>query len=155
MAKSAEKVIADFTQKLLKEIGVKAEVAVKEEKEAVNVTISGDNLGALIGFHGQTLEGLQLILNLVFNKQSKEEEWKRVVLDIGNWRAERLSTLEELVERAVAELRGQALARVNLPTMSASQRREIHLIVTQRYPELMTESEGEEPNRRVVLYLSK
>ncbi len=153
MAKNSEKVVSDLTKELLDKIGVKAEVSVKDDKDNIKVLVSGDNLGALIGYHGETLESLQLVLGLIVNNQLASDEWKRVVLDIGNWRTERLNTLEAMVAQAVGELRNNDLQRVNLPPMSPSQRREVHVIVTDKYPELATESEGEEPHRRVVLYI--
>lgn len=149
---SAEKLTGDFTKKIIKQIGLDAEVAVKETDEAVEVKISGENLGALIGYHGETLESLQLLVSLVLNKKRGEEEWKRVSLDIGNWKAERSEALVEMVEKTVAELNGQKLERISLPTMSASQRREVHVIVSEKFPDLATESVGEEPNRGIVLF---
>ncbi len=155
MAKDTEEVVLDATVDLLKKIGIEAEVTVSETPEAVNVSIAGENLGALIGYHGETLESLQLILSLMLNHELKEGEWKRVVVDIGNWRAERLSTLENMVEQAVSDLKKDRLQRVNLPPMSPAQRREVHVIVTDKYPDLATESEGDEPHRRVVLFVKQ
>ncbi len=149
---SAEKLTTDFTKKIIKSIGLDAEVSVKETDEVVEVAIDGENLGALIGYHGETLESLQLLVSLMLNKKLEAEEWKRVSLDIGNWRAERSSALEEMVEKSVAELNGQKLEKISLPSMSASQRREVHVIVSERFPDLSTESEGDEPNRRIVLF---
>lgn len=149
---SAKKLATDFTGKIIKAIGLEAEVSVEETDEAVKVNISGENLGALIGFHGETLESLQLLISLMLNKKLGEEEWKRVVVDIGNWRAERSTALGSLVEKTALELKEQKLERIELPPMSASQRREVHVIVSEKFPELATESAGEEPNRRIVLY---
>ncbi|HEY4695234.1 MAG TPA: R3H domain-containing nucleic acid-binding protein [Candidatus Nanoarchaeia archaeon] len=152
MAKNSEKIATDFTKEVLKKIGMAAEVKVEEDEGSVKVSIFGENLGALIGYHGETLESLQLILGSVVNKRAAEGEWKRVVLDIGDWRAERLSTLGSMVEQAVEALVAQKLKRVSLPVMSSAQRREVHLIVSEKYPNLASQSEGEEPNRRVTLY---
>jgi len=152
MAKDSKKIVSEFSKELLKKIGIKADVDVTEEADTLKVAIGGDNLGALIGYHGETLESLQLLLSLMLNNKLEEGDWKRVVLDIGNWRSERLATLETMIEKSVSELKAQGLTRVSLPPMSASQRREVHVIVTEKYPELLTESEGNEPERRVVLY---
>lgn len=149
---SAEKLTTKFVEKLVKDIGLKAEVSVEDKKEALEVNISGDNLGALIGFHGETLEGLQLLTSLFLNKNRSDEEWKRVVLDIGEWRKERSGALTNQIENAINELNQQNLERLTLPSMSASQRREVHVIVSEKFPEFGTESEGEEPNRRIVLF---
>lgn len=152
MAKvSAEKLTSDFVSKVIKEVGLRADLSVEEKDNAVAVSINGDNLGALIGFHGETLESLQLLTSLYVNKKLGEDDWKRITLDIGNWRAERLGVLENMVERAVADLIEQKLEKVTLPSMSASQRREVHVVVSEKFSDYETQSEGEEPNRRVVL----
>ena len=151
---SSEKIVKDFLQKLIREIGLKAAIEVKEEDGVVRVGIVGDELGALIGYHGETLESLQHIVGLVLNQKLKSEgEWKRVVVDIGNWRAERNEALKNLVKRATEELQNKNVEKVTLGVMSPSQRREVHVIVSEDYPEITSQSEGEEPNRRVVLSL--
>ncbi len=149
---SAEKVTTEFITKLIDKIGLKADVSVEDNQDNVEVNIKGENLGALIGFHGETLESLQLISSLMLNRKLKEEEWKRVVIDIGNWRKERSVALTTLIENSVKELEAQKLERLTLPSMSASQRREAHVIVSENFSDYGTESEGEEPNRRVVLF---
>ncbi len=149
---SAEKLTTTFVEKLIKDVGLKAEVSIEDKKDELEINISGDNLGALIGFHGETLEGLQLLTALVLNKNRGAEEWKRVTVDIGNWRKERSGVLVNQIESAVNELKQQNLERLTLPSMSASQRREVHVIVSEKFPDFGTESEGEEPNRRIILF---
>lgn len=153
MAKvSAEKITHDFIDDLIKKIGLKADLKVSEDKEIVSVAITGENLGALIGFHGETLESLQLVTSLMLNRKFTDQEWKRVVVDIGNWRAERSSALTLMIENAIKEIESQKLEKLTLPTMSPSQRREAHLIVSEKFPDFETQSEGEEPNRRISLF---
>lgn len=153
MAKiSSEKIVFNFVEKIINKIGLKADLKVKEENDVVNVIINGDNLGALIGFHGETLESLQLIATLVLNREVKGEVWKRVVVDIGNWRAERTSALANLIEKSIKEMTEQKLEKLTLPAMSSSQRREIHLIVSEKFPDFASESEGQDPNRCIILY---
>ncbi len=152
---SSEKLTNDFVSDLIEKIGLKAEVSVVEGKESIEVTINGENLGALIGFHGETLESLQLITALFLNKKLGEGEWKRVIVDIGNWRKERTTALGAMLENSISEIEQQKLEKLVLPSMSASQRREAHVIVSEKFPEYATESEGEEPNRRIVLFKKK
>ena len=150
---SSEKIATGFIEKLIKDIGLKAEVSVEDTKDELMVNITGDNLGALIGFHGETLESLQLLTSLFLNKtRGEKEEWKRVTVDIGNWRKERSGALVNQIEGSVNELQQHDLERLTLPSMSASQRREVHVIVSEKFPGFGTESEGEEPNRRIVLF---
>lgn len=153
MAKiSAEKITFEFIDKIITDIGLKAELEVSEEKDQIVVNINGENLGALIGFHGETLESLQLLTTLVLNRKLQSEDWKRVIVDIGNWRVERTNNLKTMIENAVKEIKEQKLEKLTLPTMSASQRREVHLIVSENFPDYGSESEGEEPYRRTVLF---
>jgi predicted RNA-binding protein Jag len=88
----------------------------------------------------------------MLNKKLGETEWKRVLVDIGSWRRERSNALLDMVEKTVFELKEQKLERIELPSMSPSQRREVHVIVSEKFPEIATESAGEEPNRRIVLF---
>ncbi len=152
---SAEKLTNDFVSNLIEKIGLKADVSVVESEESIAVNINGDNLGALIGFHGETLESLQLITSLFLNNKLKEGEWKRVVVDIGNWRKERSTALGSMLENSISEIEQQGLEKLVLPSMSASQRREVHVIVSEQFPEYATQSEGEEPNRKIVLFKKK
>lgn len=151
MAKNYQKIAKELTQKLLEQIGIKADLEVTSEGEVIKVHISGDNLGALIGYHGQTLESLQLILNLMVNHQSKDDSWQRVVVDVGDYRAERENTLREIVNRAVEDLEVNGKSETALPPMNPTERRAAHIIVSENYPGLETESEGEEPYRRIKL----
>lgn len=152
MAKnSPEKLTKEFVEHIIKELGLKASVTTNLNQELVAVTIEGDNLGALIGYHGETLESLQLILSLMLNRSLKEQDWRRVVVDVGGWREERKETLKNMVEKAASEISQSGEGRVSLPPMSASQRRDVHVIVSESFPEYSTVSEGEEPYRKVFL----
>lgn len=149
---SSEKLVREFVEKIINEIGLEAKVLVKENKDLLEVDITGENLGALIGYHGETLESLQLLTALVLNKNlGEKDEWKRVAIDIGGWRKERSTNLVSQIEAVVAEMKEQNLERRALTSMSASQRREAHVVISEQFPDFATESEGDEPNRRVVL----
>lgn len=152
---SAEKLTKEFVTDIIEKIGLEAQVEVSEENESITVNINGDNLGALIGFHGETLESLQLITALYLNRKLGEGEWKRVIVDIGQWRKERSNTLVSLIENAVAEIDQQNLEKLVLATMSASDRRQAHVIVSEKFPDYETQSEGEEPNRRIAIFKKK
>lgn len=156
MAKvSAEKLTKEFTQDLIKKIGLKAKIEAKENDNLIEVSIEGENLGALIGYHGETLESLQLLLSLMLNRTLKEEDWKRVIVDIGSWRQERQEALKDMIEKAIEEIEQTGNSRVSLPPMSASQRREVHIIVADSFSSYQTESEGQDPYRKVFLAKNK
>lgn len=149
---SSKKVAQEFVEDIIKQIGLDAEVAVKDEADSLKIEINGDNLGALIGYHGETLESLQLITTLIINKELTEGDWRRVTIDIGGWRKDRAKALLTMIENSVAQIEQENLEKLTLPTMSSSQRREAHVIVSEKFPNFSTSSEGEEPNRRVVLF---
>ncbi len=152
MAKnSAQELTKKLFSKIIGQIGLEAEVEVVEKDNTVTVNVEGENLGALIGYHGETLASLQLILSLMVNREFKSEEWQRITLDIGNWRQERSDALKEMVDHSVEQLETVGQEKVGLPSMNAAERREIHVIISEDFPKYESFSEGEEPDRRVFL----
>ena len=147
------KIAKELTENILKELKIVAKVSVKEEDGAIQINIDGDELGLLIGYHGENLEALQLILGLMINKKIDSGEWLPVNLDIGKWRADRMDELRSMVEKAASEI-GVSKETVELLPMPASQRRMVHLILSD-FPEFTSISEGEEPNRRVIIKKAK
>lgn len=112
----------------------------------VDVT-AGDEAQVLIGHHGQTLDALQYLCNLVATKA--ESDGQRVLVDVEGYRKRRAETLNRLATRLAERVKrtGEPAA---LEPMSAHERRVIHLAL-QEDPSVMTTSEGEEPFRRVVI----
>lgn len=152
MAKmDAKKLTEEISNELLKKIGIEAKAVVEEGKDNLDVVIEGQSLGALIGYHGETLDSFQLILSLILNHQLGGEEWQSVSVDIGGWRQERRDSLKTMVDKAASDIEGQHTEHVSLPIMSANQRREIHILVNENYPDLVSSSEGDEPARFVVI----
>lgn len=152
MAKvSAQELTKKLFSQILDQIGLEAEISVKEKDKTIDVSVSGDNLGALIGYHGETLASLQLLTTLMVNRTLKNEDWQRITVDIGNWRAERSGALKEIVERSIDQLEATNQEKIGLPSMSAAERREIHVIISEEFQNYESFSEGEEPDRRVFL----
>jgi spoIIIJ-associated protein len=145
--KQQTKIVKIATNDLLNKLGIKANVAVSEEDEAFLVEINNGDLGILIGYHGETLLALQLILALILYK--KVGEWTRIVLDVGGWRKAREESLRRLAERIAERVKftGEEQA---LSPMSPFERRVVHLALSQR-PDVTTESEGEGEERKVVV----
>lgn len=144
----SKKLAKDITKELLKKLDIEAKIRGDTLDDSVKVDIEGEDLGLLIGYHGETLESLQLIVSLLVNNKL-EGEWVPISLDIGGWKEERSESLRNLVEKVSSEVKGTN-KEVALQPMSSQQRRTIHLILSD-YPELTSVSEGEEPNRRVVI----
>lgn len=135
-------------RKTLNLMKVSAEIkSITEKEEAVEVEIEGEDSGILIGRRGQTLEALQYLLNIMVNRGIAEP--KRIVLDIEEYRARRMSELQELASRT-AERVAQSKSSIALRPMSAYERRIIHMAL-QDNDEVETVSEGEEPDRKVLI----
>ena len=114
--------------------------------EAMNVELSGENMGMLIGHHGDTLDALQYLTSLVVNRGA--EDYTRVVLDTEGYRDKRAKALAQLAERTAA--RAIRTGRVALEPMNPYERRILHTTL-QDHPRVTTYSEGEEPYRRVIV----
>jgi len=126
---------------------IPAEVVGEANLESVNLQIQGDGLGVLIGRRGQTLESLQYITSLAVNRQGGD--WIRINLDIGDYRAKREETLRSLAQRAAMKVESTG-RRVALDAMNAAERRIVHQEL-QEFGGVITQSEGQEPYRRVVI----
>jgi len=144
------KIAREISQDFFAKLAVKAEIEVEDKDEgSLSVVLIGEDLGLLIGYHGETLESLQLLLSLIINKQFGEEEWLAVSLDVGGWRAERQETLKKLAEEATARVK-ETGRPVHLSPMSSSQRRFVHLYL-QNFPELESHSEDDGSARHIVV----
>jgi spoIIIJ-associated protein len=121
------------------------------DERIMNIDLSGEDMGVLIGKRGQTLDSLQYLVSLVVNKN--EEEYVRVKVDTENYRQRRKDTLENLARNISFKVRRNGKT-VTLEPMNPYERRVIHsALQNDRYVE--THSEGEEPFRRVVVSLKE
>ncbi len=126
-------------------------VTYKEEEELVEIDITGDEMGVLIGKRGQTLDSLQYLTSLVLNKDS--ETYIKVKLDTENYRERRKETLENLAKNIAIKVK-RTRKPVVLEPMNPYERRIIHSAL-QNDKFVETHSEGEEPFRKVVVTLKK
>ncbi len=113
------------------------------------VDVRGDDLSVLIGRRAETLNALQYILGLIVSKQA--ETWVQVTVDVEGYRARREKQLRQLARR-MAEQAVQTGKRQVLEPMSSAERRIIHLELRE-VPEVISESIGEDPNRKVTISL--
>lgn len=117
----------------------------------MDIDLSGDEMGVLIGKRGQTLDSLQYLVSLVVNKDS--ENYIRVKVDTENYRQRRKETLENLAKNISYKVK-RTKRPVSLEPMNPYERRIIHsALQNDRY--VSTHSEGDEPFRRVVVTLKK
>ena len=128
-------------------------VDVKYDKAEGNMDIdlSGDDMGVLIGKRGQTLDSLQYLVSLVVNKDA--ENYIRVKIDTENYRERRKETLENLAKNIAYKVK-RTKRPVSLEPMNPYERRIIHSVL-QNDKYVTTYSEGEEPFRKVVVALKK
>lgn len=143
----AEKYLND----IFKAMKVKVEVSSIETSDNIEITLIGDDMGALIGRRGECLDALQYLVSIIVNKG--EPEFTRVVLDSENYRQKRKDTLENLANRLAARV-ARDRKNITLESMNPYERRIIHsALQNNKYVE--TISIGEEPNRRIVISYKK
>lgn len=142
-------------QEFLQNIFAAMKLDVKIEKmsspEQVTLNLRGDDLGILIGKHGQTLDALQYLTNLAAHRDSDERT--RIVIDVEDYRKRRAETLERLAKRLADKVKTRG-EKVVLEPMSPHERKIIHMTLQDDY-RVTTYSEGEEPFRKVVIALKK
>lgn len=126
---------------------VVVDVNYNEEEKSMDIELSGEEMGVLIGKRGQTLDSLQYLVSLVVNKEM--EEYIRVKVDTENYRQRRKETLENLAKNIAYKVK-KTRRPVSLEPMNPYERRIIHsTLQNDRY--ISTHTEGDEPFRRVVV----
>jgi spoIIIJ-associated protein len=129
-------------------LGAPCAIAITEDDEVISATLSGPDLGLVIGKRGHTIDAVQYLANAIVWR-GLDEERKAVVIDAAGYRERRRSSLESLADRAATEAL-QARTAVSLEPMTAVERKIVHLHLAER-ADVTTESEGTEPNRHVVV----
>ncbi|MGI6668248.1 MAG: RNA-binding cell elongation regulator Jag/EloR [Acetivibrionales bacterium] len=136
-----------FLRDVLDKMNVSVDVEGMEEEDALLFKISGKDSGIVIGRRGETLDALQYLTSLVVNKRSNG--YKRVTIDIENYRQRREETLVRLAGR-LAQRVVRNRRSITLEPMNPYERRIIHSAL-QNNNRVETYSVGEEPNRKVVI----
>jgi len=148
-----EKPLRDVLNAIFAKLDITGDINidVNKEERTVNITVAGEDTGELIGKKGQTLDAVQYILSIIVNKD--QDSYFRVKLDTNNYRERRQKTLENLARNMAAKVK-KTHRKVTLEPMNPYERRVIHAYL-QSDKLVTTKSEGEEPNRRVVIYYKK
>lgn len=143
----------EFLQKVFHamKIEVVMEKFINKNDGTVTFKLHGDEMGIMIGKHGQTLDSLQYLTNLVANKNSSERV--RVIIDVEDYRDRRVETLTRLARRLADKVKRTG-ERVELEAMNPHERKIIHMAL-QGDRRVTTLSEGDEPYRHVVIELKK
>ena len=147
------KICEEFLIDVLKAMGMEGvEILSKvDEDGALSIEMKGDNMGILIGKRGQTLDSLQYLTNRVANKS--QDGYVRVKLDTEDYRRRRKQTLENLAKNIAFKVK-RTKRSFALEPMNPYERRIIHSTL-QNDKYVATKSEGEEPYRKVIVYLKK
>ncbi len=150
-----EESIEDAAKSFLNEVfaamnmEVVIDIKFDETENTLDIDLSGDEMGVLIGKRGATLDSLQYLVSLVVNKG--REDYIRVKVDTENYRERRKETLENLAKNVAFKVKKTRRA-LSLEPMNPYERRIIHAAL-QNDKYVTTHSEGEEPNRKVVISL--
>ncbi|MEN8907799.1 MAG: RNA-binding cell elongation regulator Jag/EloR [Clostridiales bacterium] len=139
----------NFLFDIFDKMNVEAEINIEEDENSIYLTINGDDIGIVIGRRGETLDALQYLTSLVVNKQ--EDMYKRVSVDIENYRQKREDTLIKLANRLADKVKRYRKS-ITLEPMNPYERRIIHSTL-QENRSVRTYSHGDEPNRKVVITL--
>ena len=140
---------AIFLSELLKSMKIEATVQAAETDDGLRLNIVSDTDGLLIGRRGETLDALQYIVSLYINKDRKENGYRRVSVDTEGYRQRREETLRRLARKNAVKV-AKTGRSVAMEPMNPYERRVLHSAL-QNFKGVTTHSEGEEPNRRVVI----
>ena len=149
LKKTADAFLTDVFKAMSLEVSISYEY--EQEDGSLSCIFDGDDMGLLIGKHGQTLDSLQYLTSLVVNKG--QDEYVRVKLDTENYRSRRKDTLVNLARNIAYKVK-QTRHAIALEPMNPYERRIIHAAL-QENEYVETYSEGEEPYRHVVVTLKK
>lgn len=139
--------IKEYLQKLLKDLGFTSNIEIKNKEEVPTYTIYSDNDALLIGKNGKNLKALSILTSQhLLNELGRNF---KLTIDINSYKEKREKSLESLARRIAREV-ATTKVEAKLDSMNSYERRIIHNALTNN-KRVYTESEGEEPNRYVVI----
>ena len=139
--------IKDYLIKILKNMGYNVNIEVKNKEEVPKYIIFSDNDALLIGKNGKNLKALSMVVSQYLNTELGRNY--KFMIDVNEYKEKREKTLERLAKRIAREVAATKV-EVKLDSMNSYERRIIHNTLTNN-KKVYTESEGEEPNRYVVV----
>ncbi|MDD6793970.1 MAG: protein jag [Clostridiaceae bacterium] len=150
--KSAIDDAKNFLNDILNNMNITADISIIEKDNTLNIDITGKNVGSIIGYRGETLDSIQYLVSIIVNK-NHEEPYRKVIVDVENYRKKREDTLKGVAVKAANRVRKSGRA-YKLEPMNPYERRIIHSAL-QEFNDITTHSEGEDPHRRVIIELKK
>ncbi len=146
-ADTPEARVRELLEEVVDALDLDAEIQVSDDGEVVTGTLVGEDLGLVIGRHGQTIDALQHLAWRIAVRESDER--RRVVIDAAGYRDRRAAALQAQADQAVAD--ALRFSRpVALDAMTASDRKVVHEYLRDR-GDVETYSEGDEPDRHLVV----
>lgn len=141
-------VIKEFLEGLFKLYNISGSVEGKVLNDDLYIKVNGEELGVLIGYHGDTLEALQSIINNIIKNKNLEYR-KKIFLDIENYREKREDSLRALAQKMASKVLSIKKS-LKLEPMNSYERRIIHECLC-GIDHISTHSEGDEPNRYLII----
>ncbi|MDO8498798.1 MAG: R3H domain-containing nucleic acid-binding protein [bacterium] len=141
--------VSEILENVLGLLNLEGSFEVVEGPEEVAVSIEATDPGRLIGFRGETLDALQLLVNQLASRKSGEEKFKRVVIDVSGWRKNKEGDLERRARNWAEEVK-ESGEEIELEPMPSWQRRIIHLVISE-IEGVESESLGEGRERHSVI----
>jgi len=141
--------LKEITLELLRLLLIDGSASVTKDNETLCVSIETSQSGALIGYHGEGLVSIQLILNILMHK--KTGDWQRVVVNIGDYRQKREEYLKNLALMAASKAKNTKQPSI-LTGLSSFERRIVHMVLAED-KEIESVSEGEGAGRHLVVKL--
>lgn len=151
VASEPARIASNFLRRVAGLMGLpEPRIDIREEGDTLTISVDGENVGPMIGHHGDALDALQLLTGLVVNPQGHDsEKYWHVSLDVSHYRARREETLVRLATR-LAEKAEETGERQELEPMNSYERRIIHTALAD-FTGIVTWSEGDEPYRHVII----
>ena len=143
--------VSEFLQGLFEHMGVEAEAEIEEEDGVINVILTGNDPGSLIGRRGETLDAIQHLTNYAVNRGDGKRV--RINIDAENYRERRNDVLVKLAQKVAGKV-VKYRRNMTLEPMNSYERHVIHTAL-QEFEDVTTYSTGTEPNRRVVVAYDK
>ena len=146
-ATEAEDAAVNFVAEVLSGIGIHGNMDSYREDDTIYISVTGSDCASAIGRHGETLDAISYMTNLIANKHS--EERVHVHLDVGGYKKHREQVLRNLAGKAASRALRTG-KKVEMEPMNPAQRRLVHAYL-QDFEGVTTHSEGVEPNRHIVV----
>ncbi|MBI2596688.1 KH domain-containing protein [Candidatus Daviesbacteria bacterium] len=148
---TTEEQLSEVLDNILGLLLLEGSYEVEETDDNFSVLIETKDAGRLIGARGESLEGLQLVVNQIMSLKQKTGEFKRVILDVAGWRKQKEEELKSEAKRWGKQVLDSG-KQLELEPMSSWQRRVIHMAISE-LKGLLSESTGEGRDRHIVIKL--